>query len=60
MGFFKDLLHALERKVTKAVLSAIHFFFAIAIVNCFVIPMAVSTFQKEQKRKRHKIALVRK
>lgn len=27
MGFFKDLLHALERKVTKAVLSAIHFFF---------------------------------
>lgn len=50
----------LERKDTKTVLSAIKFFFSIPIVNCFVIPVAVSAFQREQKTKRCCIALVRK
>lgn len=51
-GFLKDPLPALEGKNTKAVSSAIKFFH-IPVVNCFVVPKAVSTFQREQKRKRH-------
>lgn len=57
--FFRDLLHAQEEENMKAISSAIKFFH-VPVVNCFVVPKAVSGFQRGQKRKGHGIALIRK